>query len=276
MIAQQKPGPTMAAAEKDLQDLLDYTRVIAEDRVSGNDMAPFAVTVLATNTTCLVTKNAPRDGHSAVTGIEELKLHLKSCTDDDALKACAIAYEVSVHRPGVRAPAGRRRGQPRPSPGSVPGGLLPVRDRGRNAEVGRRLPAGRPKRHLSLDLRGHYCTVPTTPAWARTVSATDRIPEIDIAAAYDGSASALDALAAGLHATLRDTGFAYVTGHAVPADLVAGLRREATAFFDRPHGGEAGDRHQFTPIAVTWRRTVRSSSLRRWPRCRNRTRANPC
>lgn len=97
MIAQHKPGLTMAAAEKDLQDLLDYTRVIAEDKVTGNAMAPFAVTVLATNTTSLVSKAAARDGHSAVTGIEALKLHLKSCTDDDALKACAIAYEVSVH-----------------------------------------------------------------------------------------------------------------------------------------------------------------------------------
>ena len=72
----------------------------------------------------------------------------------------------------------------------------------------------------------------------------DHIPTIDVAPSYDGSDTARDTLARALGDTLEHVGFAYITGHAVPAGLVEGLRQEAKDFLRPAHGRQTGDRHQ--------------------------------
>ncbi len=67
-----------------------------------------------------------------------------------------------------------------------------------------------------------------------TAGTFDHIPTIDVAPSYDGSETAQDTLARALGDTLEHVGFAYITGHAVPAGLVEGLRQEARDFFARP------------------------------------------
>ena len=62
----------------------------------------------------------------------------------------------------------------------------------------------------------------------------DHIPVVNVGPAYDGPDGAVDALAAELARTLEAIGFAYISGHAVPPDLVDGLRREAQNFFALP------------------------------------------
>ena len=59
----------------------------------------------------------------------------------------------------------------------------------------------------------------------------DRIPLIDIG---DSNAGNQAALAAELHATLRDVGFAYLVGHGIDDALVAELRAQSRAFFAKP------------------------------------------
>ena len=62
----------------------------------------------------------------------------------------------------------------------------------------------------------------------------DSIPIIDVAALYGGSEDDKRALAEQSRAILRDIGFAYVSGHQVPVDLVAAVREEARKFFELP------------------------------------------
>ncbi len=62
----------------------------------------------------------------------------------------------------------------------------------------------------------------------------DHIPIVNVAAAYDGSHGAVDALAQELAGTLEAIGFAYISGHAVSSGLVNGLRNEARSFFALP------------------------------------------
>lgn len=67
----------------------------------------------------------------------------------------------------------------------------------------------------------------------------ESIPFIDVNASYRDDAGARQTLAASLHATLRDVGFAYVTGHRVAGDLIADLRRQSELFFARPSAEKA-------------------------------------
>lgn len=93
MIASTKINRPASAAETDLHDLLDYTRIIVEERVARGETAPFAITMLPSNATALV---ATPSTNSTVDCIETLKSHLKACARDNAFKATAIAYNVSV------------------------------------------------------------------------------------------------------------------------------------------------------------------------------------
>ncbi len=93
MIASTKISRPASAAVTDLHDLLDHARTIVQERVASGETGPFAITMLPCNATALV---ATPKTNSTVACIERLKSHLKACVRDNAYKATAIAYNVSV------------------------------------------------------------------------------------------------------------------------------------------------------------------------------------
>ncbi len=62
----------------------------------------------------------------------------------------------------------------------------------------------------------------------------DHIPVIDVHPLYGGSEDDVATLAEQARSILRDVGFAYVTGHRVPVDLIEKLREESRRFFALP------------------------------------------
>lgn len=64
--------------------------------------------------------------------------------------------------------------------------------------------------------------------------AFDAVPLVDIAGLFDPDLRVRAAVAADLGRAAREVGFLYVTGHRLPARLVAELRAAAEAFFAQP------------------------------------------
>lgn len=59
----------------------------------------------------------------------------------------------------------------------------------------------------------------------------DQIPIIDVAPLYTANEDAIAALADQSRAILRDIGFAYITGHKVPVNLIEAVRDQSRLFF---------------------------------------------
>ncbi len=83
------------------------------------------------------------------------------------------------------------------------------------------------------------------------------IPVIDIADLHAGSLRAQQAVAEQIAIACRETGFFYVIGHGVPADLTDALLREARRFFDLPlatkldvHHARSGCGRGYEPLGV--------------------------
>ena len=82
------------------------------------------------------------------------------------------------------------------------------------------------------------------------MSSTSRIPIIDIAALLAGTPADEEAVAQTIGRACRDIGFFYVTGHGIPAALLAEVFRQSAAFFAAPrpiqdpvrYSGPAGNR----------------------------------
>jgi isopenicillin N synthase-like dioxygenase len=83
------------------------------------------------------------------------------------------------------------------------------------------------------------------------------IPVIDIADLRAGSPRAQQAIAERIAAACRDTGFFYVVGHGVPAELTDALMRDARRFFELPleakldvHHERSGCGRGYEPLGV--------------------------
>jgi isopenicillin N synthase-like dioxygenase len=82
------------------------------------------------------------------------------------------------------------------------------------------------------------------------MSSAPRIPIIDIAALLAGTSAGEQAAARAIGRACRDIGFFYVTGHGIPAPLIADVFRQSAAFFAAPraiqdpvrYSGPAGNR----------------------------------
>ena len=59
------------------------------------------------------------------------------------------------------------------------------------------------------------------------------IPVIDVAPLVSGSSEGAHAVARALGRACRDVGFFYITGHGIPAALMASVFETSAAFFDR-------------------------------------------
>lgn len=81
-------------------------------------------------------------------------------------------------------------------------------------------------------------------------SSAPRIPIVDIAALLAGTPAGEQAAARAIGRACRDIGFFYVTGHGIPAPLIADVFRQSAAFFAAPraiqdpvrYSGPAGNR----------------------------------
>ena len=66
------------------------------------------------------------------------------------------------------------------------------------------------------------------------MSSAPRIPIIDIAALLAGTPAGEQAAARAIGRACRDIAFFYVTGHGIPAPLIADVFRQSAAFFAAP------------------------------------------
>ncbi len=91
-----------------------------------------------------------------------------------------------------------------------------------------------------------------------TDSIVSSIPVIDVADLHGGSPAAQRAVAEQIAAACRESGFFYVVGHGVPAELTEALFREVRRFFDLPleeklavtHERSRGGGRGYEPLGV--------------------------
>ena len=90
---------------------------------------------------------------------------------------------------------------------------------------------------VALSCAGMHAGLAETPP---SPAAERGIPLVDVSALVSGrtASPARDAADAALHAALRDVGFAYISQHAVPLELIAEVRRCSQAFFEQPDAGK--------------------------------------